>query len=73
MDGQRHNSSFLKHRPRWIEALKKLADIIKPVKAGCFAEQYREYPSNKAALRLIGSGIIGDACCMNISLAHEYG
>ncbi len=36
------------------------------------AEQYREYPYNKARLKLIESGIIGDVSCMNISLAHEY-
>ena len=55
-----------------IEALKKLYGYYKAGKKQVVAEQYREYPSNKAALRLIGSGIIGDVNCMNISLAHEY-
>ncbi len=36
------------------------------------AEQYREYPYNKARLKLIKSGILGDISCINISLAHEY-
>lgn len=36
------------------------------------AEQYRDYPSNKAAIKLLNSGVIGDISCMNISLAHEY-
>ena len=55
-----------------IEALKKLYGYYKAGKKQVVAEQYREYPSNKAALRLMGSGIIGDVNCMNISLAHEY-
>ena len=55
-----------------IEALKKLYGYYKAGKKQVVAEQYREYPSNKAALRLIGSGIIGNVNCMNISLAHEY-
>ena len=41
-----------------IEALKKLYGYYKAGKKQVVAEQYREYPSNKAALRLIGSGII---------------
>lgn len=36
------------------------------------AEQYRRYPSNRAMLKLVDSGLIGDVSCVNISLAHEY-
>ncbi len=55
-----------------VEALKRLYDYYKAGKKQVVAEQYREYPSNRALIRLVKSGIIGDVSCMNISLAHEY-
>lgn len=55
-----------------VEQLKKLYEYYKAGKKQVVAEQYRNYPSNMAAVRLINSGIIGDVSCMNISLAHEY-
>lgn len=36
------------------------------------AEQYREYPYNKARINLVNSGVLGDISCLNISIAHEY-
>ena len=55
-----------------VEQLKKLYEYYNAGKKLVVAEQYRNYPSNKAAIRLIKSGILGDVSCMNISLAHEY-
>lgn len=55
-----------------IEDLKRLYEYHKAGKKYVVAEQYREYPSNKAMIKLINSGIIGDVSCMNISLAHDY-
>ena len=55
-----------------VEQLKKLYEYYNAGKKQVVAEQYRNYPSNKAAIRLIKSGILGDVSCMNISLAHEY-
>lgn len=54
------------------EELNKLYEYHKQGKKQVVAEQYREYPSNKAAIKLVNSGIIGDVSCINISLAHEY-
>ena len=34
------------------------------------AEQYREYPYNKARIKLVNSGVLGDISCLNISIAH---
>ena len=55
-----------------IEQLRELYEYHKAGKKQVVAEQYRNYPSNRASIKLINSGIIGDVGCMNISLAHEY-
>ncbi len=54
------------------ESLFRMYEYNKAVQKQVVAEQYREYPHNKAVIRLVKSGIIGDVSCMNISLAHEY-
>ena len=36
------------------------------------AEQYTRYPVNSALLRIIGSGVIGEAEYAFVSIAHEY-
>lgn len=54
------------------DELQKQKNNIITGKKQVVAEQYREYPYNKARLKLIKSGMIGDVSCMNISLAHEY-
>jgi predicted dehydrogenase len=59
-----------------MESLKKLyryhMSDDKTDKKQVVAEQYREYPYNKARINLVNSGVLGDISCLNISIAHEY-
>lgn len=59
-----------------MDSLKKLyryhMSDDKTDKKQVVAEQYREYPYNKARIKLVNSGVLGDISCLNISLAHEY-
>jgi len=59
-----------------MDSLKKLyryhMSDDKTYKKQVVAEQYREYPYNKARIKLVNSGVLGDISCLNISLAHEY-
>lgn len=59
-----------------MDSLKKLYRYHMPddktYKKQVVAEQYREYPYNKARIKLVNSGVLGDISCLNISLAHEY-
>ena len=59
-----------------MDSLKKLyryhMSDDKTDKKQIVAEQYREYPYNKARINLVNSGVLGDISCLNISIAHEY-
>lgn len=59
-----------------MDSLKKLyryhMSDDKTDKKQVVAEQYREYPYNKARINLVNSGVLGDISCLNISIAHEY-
>ena len=59
-----------------MDSLKKLyryhMSDDKTDKKQVVAEQYREYPYNKARIKLVNSGVLGDISCLNISLAHKY-
>ena len=59
-----------------MDSLKKLyryhMSDDKTDKKQVVAEQYREYPYNKARIKLVNSGVLGDISCLNISIAHEY-
>ncbi len=54
------------------DSLNKLYSYYKCGKKQVVAEQYREYPCIRAALKLVSDGIIGEVSCANVSLAHEY-
>lgn len=59
-----------------MDSLKKLyryhMSDDKTDKKQVVAEQYREYPYNKARINLVNSGVLGDISCLNISISHEY-
>lgn len=59
-----------------MDSLKKLyryhMSDDKTDKKQVVAEQYMEYPYNKARINLVNSGVLGDISCLNISIAHEY-
>lgn len=59
-----------------MDSLKKLyryhMSDDKTDKKQVVAEQYREYPYNKARINLVNSGVLGNISCLNISIAHEY-
>ena len=56
-----------------MDSLKKLyryhMSDDKTDKKQVVAEQYREYPYNKARINLVNSGVLGDISCLNISSA----
>lgn len=55
-----------------VEDLQKLYAACRAGRKQVVAEQYREYASHKAALRLVQRGILGTVSCVNVSLAHDY-
>ena len=55
-----------------LDILKKLWSMHKAGKKLVVAEQYTRYPTYRAMLKVLDSGIIGEPDCLNISLAHEY-
>ncbi|MBR3358103.1 MAG: Gfo/Idh/MocA family oxidoreductase [Solobacterium sp.] len=55
-----------------IASLRLLRETIQSGKKLVTAEQYRLFPENRARLKLIGSGRIGEPSFLYLSLAHEY-
>lgn len=54
------------------DMLRRLWDMHRMGGRLVVAEQYTRYPLYEAMLRALGTGIIGEPDCLNISLAHEY-
>ncbi|MDD6797438.1 MAG: Gfo/Idh/MocA family oxidoreductase [Clostridia bacterium] len=54
------------------ETLRKLWMLHKAGKKLVVAEQYTKYPMYDAMIKALGTGIIGEPDCINISLAHDY-
>ena len=55
-----------------IETLVRLRAAVNEGAKYVVCEQYRRYPTLSALLKIARSGMLGELCCLNLSVAHEY-